>query len=102
MPELAQDADLASTLGWLLLTDLLPRNDFEKRVTRLTPEQQALAAEGMRHYKRSDIMEASRLRHGEDCIPYKRPPAWKGALTVLGMILVMSVIYGLITGSLRP
>ena len=164
MPELAQDADLASTLGWLLLTDLLPKNDFDKRVARLPPRQQALAAEGVRHYNRREvdalyeldllnqfqrdaahaavpadrmfysawiamrwlvvngvlptpqfealeervrthgselareIMQAARLRHGHDIIPYKRPPAWKGALIVLGMILVMSVIYGAVTG----
>ena len=49
-----------------------------------------------------DIMEASRLRHGHDRIPYKRPPAWKGALIVLGLILVMSVVYGLLTGGLQP
>lgn len=164
MPELAQDADLVSTLSWLLLTDLLPKNDFDKRVAALPPEQQALAADAVRHYNRREvdelyqhdllnqfqrdaahaavpgdrifyspwivmrwlvvndvlptpqfealeervrangsvaareIMEAARLRHGHDVIPYKRPPAWKGALIVLGMIMVMSVIYGAVTG----
>ena len=164
MPELAQDADLASTLGWLLLTDLLPKNDLDQRVATLPPHQQALAADGVRHYNRREvdilyeldllnqfqrdaahaavpgdrilyspwiamrwlvvngvlstqqfealevrvrahgselareIMAASRLRHGHDRIPYKRPPAWKGALIVLGMILVMSVLYGAVTG----
>jgi hypothetical protein len=168
MPELAQDADLASTLGWLLLTDLLPKNDLDQRMPTLPPEQQALAADGVRHYNRREvdilyeldllnqfqrdaahaavpgdrlfytpwiamrwlvvngvlstqqfealevrvrahgselareIMAASRLRHGHDRIPYKRPPAWKGALIVLGMILVMSVMYGVVTGGLRP
>ncbi len=168
MPELAQDADLVTTLGWLLLTDLLPKNDFDKRAATLPPRQQALAAEGVRYYNRREvdalyeldllnqfqrdaahaavpadrmlytpwiamrwlvvndilptaqfealeahvrehgsalareIMEASRLRHGHDRIPYKRPPAWKGALIVLGMILVMSVLYGVVTGGLRP
>lgn len=168
MPELAQDADLVSTLGWLLLTDLLPKNDFDKRVAKLPPRQQALAAEGVRHYNRRevdalyeldllnqfqrdaahaavpadrllyapwiamrwlvvndilptaqfealevrvrehgselarDIMAASRLRHGHDRIPYKRPPAWKGALIVLGLILVMSVVYGWFSGALQP
>lgn len=163
MPELAQDADLASTLGWLLLTDLLPKNDLEKRVATLPTEQQALLADGVRHYNRREvdalyeldllnpfqrdaahaavpgdrilyspwiamrwlvvngvlttqqfealevrvrasgselareIMQASRLRHGHDRIPYKRPPAWKGALIVLGMILVMSFIYGAVS-----
>lgn len=163
MPELAQDADLASTLGWLLLTDLLPKNDFEKRLATLPPRQQALAADGVRHYNRREvddlyeldllnpfqrdaahaavpgdrilyspwiamrwlvvngvlttqqfealevrvrasgselareIMQASRLRHGHDRIPYKRPPAWKGALIVLGLILVMSFIYGAVS-----
>ena len=43
MPELAQDADLVSTLGWLLLTDLLPKNDLDKRMPTLPPGQQALA-----------------------------------------------------------
>lgn len=164
MPELAQDADLASTLGWLLLTDLLPKNDLDQRMANLPPGQQALLADGVRHYNRREvndlyeldlldqfqrdaahaavpgdrlfytpwiamrslvvngvlstqqfealevrvrasgselareIMEASRLRHGHDRIPYKRPPAWKGALIVLGMILVMSVLYGAVTG----
>ena len=164
MPELAQDADLVSTLGWLLLTDLLPKNDLDKRMPTLPPGQQALLADGVRHYNRREIddlyeldllnqfqrdaahtavpgdrlfytpwiamrwlvvngvlssqqfealeervrasgselareiMEASRLRHGHDRIPYKRPPAWKGALIVLGMILVMSVLYGAVTG----
>ena len=168
MPQLAQDADLVTTLGWLLLTDFLPKNDLDKRMATLPPKQQALAAEGVRHYNRREIddlyeldllnqfqrdaahaaapsermfyspwiamrwlvvngvlstaqfealevrvrangselareiMEASRLRHGEDRIPYKRPPAWKGALIVLGLILAASVIYGLISGSLRP
>ena len=166
MPQLAQDADLVATLGWLLLTDFLPKNDLDKRMATLPPKQQALAAEGVRHYNRREIddlyeldllnqfqrdaahaaapsermfyspwiamrwlvvngvlstaqfealevrvrangselareiMEASRLRHGEDRIPYKRPPAWKGALIVLGMIIVGSVIYGAITGTL--
>ncbi|MGK5024637.1 hypothetical protein [Janthinobacterium sp. RB2R34] len=166
MPQLAQDADLVATLGWLLLTDFLPKNDLDKRMATLPPKQQALAAEGVRHYNRREIddlyeldllnqfqrdaahaaapsermfyspwiamrwlvvngvlstaqfealevrvrangselareiMEASRLRHGEDRIPYKRPPAWKGALIVLGMIMVGSVIYGVITGTL--
>ncbi|WFR78939.1 hypothetical protein P9875_25100 [Janthinobacterium rivuli] len=49
-----------------------------------------------------DIMEASRLRHGHDHIPYQRPPAWKGALIVLGLILVMSVVYGWFSGGLQP
>lgn len=163
MPELAQDADLISTLGWLLLTDLLPKNDVEKRVAKLAPEQQALATGGVQYYNRREvdalyeldlldqfqrdaahaavpgerllvspwivmrwivvqgilttqqlealeervcahgselareIMEASRLRHGHDRIPYKRPPAWKGALIVLGLILVMSFIYGAVS-----
>ena len=164
MPELAQDADLVSTLGWLLLTDLLPKNDLDQRMPTLPPGQQALLADGVRHYNRREvgalyeldllnqfqrdaahaavpgdrlfytpwiamrwlvvngilstqqfealeervrasgselareIMAASRLRHGHDRIPYKRPPAWKGALIVLGMILVMSVLYGAATG----
>lgn len=164
MPELAQDADLVSTLGWLLLTDLLPKNDLDQRMPTLPPGQQALLTDGVRHYNRREIddlyeldllnqfqrdaahtavpndrlfytpwiamrwlvvngvlssqqfealeervrasgselareiMEASRLRHGHDRIPYKRPPAWKGALIVLGMILVMSVLYGAVTG----
>jgi hypothetical protein len=164
MPELAQDAGLVDTLGWLLLTDLLPKNDLDKRMPTLPPGQQALLADGVRHYNRREIddlyeldllnqfqrdtahaavpsdrmfytpwiamrwlvvngvlstqqfealevrvrasgselareiMEASRLRHGHDTIPYKRPPAWKGALIVLGMILVMSVLYGAVTG----
>ena len=168
MPELAQDADLVSTLGWLLLTDLLPKNDLDKRMPTLPPGQQALLADGVRHYNRREIdalheldllnqfqrdaahaavpgdrilyspwiamrwlvvsgilstqqfealevrvrahgselareiMAASRLRHGHDRIPYKRPPAWKGALIVLGMIVVMSVLYGFVTGSVRP
>ena len=164
MPELAQDADLVATLGWLLLTDLLPKNDLDKRMPTLPPRQQALLAEGVRHYNRREIddlyaldllnqfqrdtahaaapadrmfhapwiamrwlvvngvlstqefealevrvrangselareiMAAARLRHGHDRIPYKRPPAWKGALIVLGMILVMSLLYGAVTG----
>lgn len=168
MPELAQDADLASTLGWLLLTDLLPKNDLDQRVLKLPAEQQALAAEGVRHYNRREvdilyeldlldpfqrdaahaavpgdrlfytpwiamrwlvvggiltrqqfealevrvrehgselareIMAASRLRHGHDRIPYRRPPAWKGALIVLGLLLAMSVMYGVVSGGLRP
>ena len=168
MPELAQDADLVTTLGWLLLTDLLPKNDLDKRMHTLPPGQQALLADGVRHYNRREvddlyeldllnpfqrdaahaavpadrmlytpwiamrwlvvnnilptaqfealavhvrehgsalareIMDASRLRHGHDRIPYQRPPAWKGALIVLGMILVMSVLYGVVTGGLRP
>ena len=168
MPELAQDADLASTLGWLLLTDLLPKNDLDQRMPALPPGQQTLLADGVRHYNRREvdalyeldlldqfqrdaahaavpgdrilyspwiamrwlvvsgilstqqfealevrvrahgselareIMAASRLRHGHDRIPYKRPPAWKGALIVLGMIVVMSVLYGFVTGSVRP
>ena len=163
MPELAQDADLVSTLGWLLLTDLLPKNDLDKRMPTLPPGQQALLADGVRHYNRREIdalheldllnqfqrdaahaavpgdrilyspwiamrwlvvngvlttqqfealevrvrasgselareiMQASRLRHGHDRIPYKRPPAWKGALIVLGLILVMSFIYGAVS-----
>lgn len=163
MPQLAQDADLVNTLGWLLLTDLLPKNELEKRVAALPPGQQALAADGVRHYNRREvddlyeldllnpfqrdaahaavpgdrilyspwiamrwlvvngilttqqfealevrvrasgselareIMQASRLRHGHDRIPYKRPPAWKGALIVLGMIVVMSFIYGAVS-----
>lgn len=163
MPELAQDADLASTLGWLLLTDLLPKNDLDQRVAALPREQQALLADGVRHYNRREvnalyeldllnqfqrdaahaavpgdrilyspwiamrwivaqgilttpqfealevrvrahgselareIMQAARLRHGHDRIPYKRPPAWKGALIVLGLILVMSLIYGAVS-----
>lgn len=166
MPELAQDADLASTLGWLLLTDLLPKNDLDQRMASLPSGQQALLADGVRHYNRREIddlyeldllnqfqrdaahaaapgdrilyspwiamrwlvvndvlptaqfealeervrthgselareiMAASRLRHGHDRIPYKRPPAWKGALIVLGMIMVMSVLYGAVTGKL--
>ena len=163
MPELAQDADLASTLGWLLLTDLLPKNDLDQRRPTLPREQQALLADGVRHYNRREvdalyeldllnqfqrdaahaavpadrmlytpwiamrwivaqgilttpqfealevrvrahgselareIMQAARLRHGHDRIPYKRPPAWKGALIVLGLILVMSLIYGAVS-----
>lgn len=163
MPELALDADLASTLGWLLLTDLLPKNDLDQRMPTLQTGQQALLADGVRHYNRREvdalfeldllnqfqrdaahaavpgdrilyspwiamrwivvhgilttqqfealevrvrahgselareIMQASRLRHGHDRIPYKRPPAWKGALIVLGMILVMSFIYGAVS-----
>lgn len=163
MPELAQDADLASTLGWLLLTDLLPKNDLDQRVAALPREQQALLADGVRYYNRREvdalyeldllnqfqrdaahaavpgdrilyspwialrwivvqgilttpqfealevrvrasgselareIMQAARLRHGHDRIPYKRPPAWKGALIVLGLILVMSLIYGAVS-----
>lgn len=163
MPQLAQDADLVNTLGWLLLTDLLPKNELEKRVAALPPGQQALAADGVRHYNRREvddlyeldllnpfqrdaahaavpgdrilyspwiamrwlvvngilttqqfealevrvrasgselareIMQASRLRHGHDRIPYKRPPAWKGALIVLGLILAMSFIYGAVS-----
>lgn len=46
MPELAQDADLVTTLGWLLLTDLLPKNDFDKRAATLPPRQQALQQRG--------------------------------------------------------
>lgn len=168
MPELAQDADLVSSLGWLLLTDLLPKDDLDQRVATLPPQQQALAADGVRHYNRREvdilyeldllnqfqrdaahavapgdrlfytpwiamrwlvvngvlstqqfealelrvrehgselareIMQASRLRHGHDRIPYKRAPAWKGALIVLGMILAMSVLYSVVTGSVRP
>lgn len=168
MPELAQDADLASTLGWLLLTDLLPKNDLDQREAALPREQQALLADGVRHYNwrevdalyeldllnqfqrdaahaavagdrilyspwiamrwivaqgilttpqfealevrvrahgselAREIMQAARLRHGHDRIPYKRPPAWKGALIVLGLILAMSVIYGVVTGGLWP
>ncbi|MEG1116770.1 MAG: hypothetical protein RSE46_17180, partial [Janthinobacterium sp.] len=49
-----------------------------------------------------EIMAASRLRHGHDRIPYKRPPAWKGALIVLGLILVMSVMYGWLSGRPQP
>ena len=164
MPELAQDAGLVDTLGWLLLTDLLPKNDLDQRMPALPPGQQTLLADGVRHYNRREvdalyeldlldqfqrdaahaavpgdrilyspwiamrwlvvngvlstqqfealevrvrahgselareIMAASRLRHGHDRIPYKRPPAWKGALIVLGMILVMSVLYGAVTG----
>lgn len=163
MPELTQDADLASTLGWLLLTDLLPKNDLDQRVAALPREQQALLADGVRYYNRREvdalyeldllnqfqrdaahaavpgdrilyspwialrwivaqgilttpqfealevrvrasgselareIMQAARLRHGHDRIPYKRPPAWKGALIVLGLILVMSLIYGAVS-----
>lgn len=163
MPQLAQDADLVNTLGWLLLTDLLPKNDLDQRVAALPSGQQALLADGVRHYNRREvdalfeldllnpfqrdaahaavpgdrilyspwiamrwlvvngvlttqqfealevrvrasgselareIMQASRLRHGHDRIPYKRPPAWKGALIVLGMILVMSFIYGAVS-----
>ena len=48
------------------------------------------------------IMTASRLRHGRERIPYQRPPAWKGALIVLGLILLMSVVYGVLTGGLQP
>ena len=168
MPELAQDAGLVDTLGWLLLTDLLPKNDLDQRMPALPPGQQTLLADGVRHYNRREvdalyeldlldqfqrdaahavvpgdrilyspwiamrwlvvngvlttqqfealevrvrahgselareIMAASRLRHGHDRIPYKRPPAWKGALIVLGMIVVMSVLYGFVTGSVRP
>ena len=168
MPELAQDAGLVDTLGWLLLTDLLPKNDLDQRMPALPPGQQTLLADGVRHYNRREvdalyeldlldqfqrdaahaavpgdrilyspwiamrwlvvsgilstqqfealevrvrahgselareIMAASRLRHGHDRIPYKRPPAWKGALIVLGMIVVMSVLYGVVTGSVRP
>ena len=168
MPELAQDAGLVDTLGWLLLTDLLPKNDLDQRTPALPPGQQTLLADGVRHYNRREvdalyeldlldqfqrdaahaavpgdrilyspwiamrwlvvsgilstqqfealevrvrahgselareIMAASRLRHGHDRIPYKRPPAWKGALIVLGMIVVMSVLYGVVTGSVRP
>ena len=163
MPELTQDADLASTLGWLLLTDMLPKNDLDQRVAALPREQQALLADGVRYYNRREvdalyeldllnqfqrdaahaavpgdrilyspwialrwivaqgilttpqfealevrvraygselareIMQAARLRHGHDRIPYKRPPAWKGALIVLGLILVMSLIYGAVS-----
>ena len=163
MPELAQDADLVNTLGWLLLTDLLPKNDLDQRVAALPREQQALLADGVRYYNRREvdalyeldllnqfqrdaahaavpgdrilyspwialrwivvqgilttpqfealevrvrasgselareIMQAARLRHGHDRIPYKRPPAWKGALIVLGLILVMSLIYGAVS-----
>ena len=163
MPELAQDADLVTTLGWLLLTDLLPKNDLDQRVAALPREQQALLADGVRYYNRREvdalyeldllnqfqrdaahaavpgdrilyspwialrwivaqgilttpqfealevrvrasgselareIMQAARLRHGHDRIPYKRPPAWKGALIVLGLILVMSLIYGAVS-----
>lgn len=168
MPELAPDAGLAATLGWLLLTDLLPKNELDTRLATLPPRQQALAAEGVRHYNRREIdalhdldllnpfqrdaahaavpgdrllvspwaamrwlvvhgvmttpqfealevrtrahgselareiMAAARLRHGHDRIPYRRPPPWKGALIVLGLILAMSVIYGVVTGGLWP
>ena len=163
MPELAQDAGLVDTLGWLLLTDLLPKNDLDQRMPALPPGQQTLLADGVRHYNRREvdalyeldlldqfqrdaahaavpgdrilyspwiamrwivaqgilttpqfealevrvrahgselareIMQAARLRHGHDRIPYKRPPAWKGALIVLGLILVMSLIYGAVS-----
>ena len=174
VPLLAPDADLVSTLAWLLLSDMLPKDTFLKRVTDLPRqhqgaallERQQLAAQGVQHYNRReidelhevgllnsfqrdaahaavpgdrlllspwiamrwlvvnhvlstqqfeelevrtrahgselarDIMQAARLRHGHERIPYKRPPAWQGALIVLAMLLVFSFIYGTVTGKL--
>lgn len=174
MPLLAPDANLVSTLAWLLLSDMLPKDTFLKRVADLPrqyqgaalQERQQLAAQGVQHYNRREIdelhevgllndfqrdaahaavpgdrllispwiamrslvvnhvlstqqfeelevrtrahgselareiMQAARLRHGHDRIPYKRPPAWKGALIVLAMLLVFSLIYGAATGKL--
>ena len=76
-------------MRWLVVNGVLSTQQFEALEERVRASGSELARE---------IMEASRLRHGHDRIPYKRPPAWKGALIVLGMILVMSVLYGAVTG----
>lgn len=80
-------------MRWLVVNDVLPTAQFEALEVHVREHGSELARE---------IMEASRLRHGHDRIAYKRPPAWKGALIVLGQILVMSAVYRLLTGGLQP
>ncbi|MBW3498167.1 hypothetical protein [Janthinobacterium sp. NKUCC08_JDC] len=53
VPELAAGAGLVDTLAWLLLTDLLPQDDFLQRVRDL-PRQQ-LAADALRQVNRQAI-----------------------------------------------
>lgn len=63
VPELAADAGLVDTLAWLLLTDLLPQDDFLRRVQYLPRqhggaallERQQLTADALRQVNRLAI-----------------------------------------------
>lgn len=157
MPPLADDADTATTLAWLLQTDLLAEEAFFARLRQL-PACQPLAEQALRQVNRQAIdvlyqedllnqfqRDAAHARLPADALlatplaamrwalaqgivspaqlqalqarprtggtelarliaqaagqpqraPWRRPPAWKGALAVLGLLVLLACIQAL-------